>query len=114
MAIYPVHQTYGQLSGSLLLATGRTRLYRNLGVSMLILQFPITFWLPGTSFLVWLGAGSYRLGDCMVGIQLIGVNLELWYNCLFLKLPFGRFLFHQLYSVVLLASFAWLSAWVVD
>lgn len=114
MAIYPIHQTYGQLSGTLLLATGQTRLYRNLGIVMAILQLPLTFWLlaPATWFGLELGATGLAIQ--MVVIQLFGVNLQLWYNCLFLDLPFGKFLFHQFYSVALLISCAWLSAGVVD
>ena len=36
LAFYPIHQTYGQLSGAVLYATGQTPLYRNIGVAMAV------------------------------------------------------------------------------
>ena len=41
--LYPIHQTYGQLSGSALLAMGKTKLYRNIGILGMILSLPITY-----------------------------------------------------------------------
>src|SRR3989304_4940952 len=43
MAFYPIHQTYGQLSGSVFYATGQTRLYRNIGVVFMLIGLPVTY-----------------------------------------------------------------------
>jgi O-antigen/teichoic acid export membrane protein len=45
MSFYPLHQTYGQLIGSVFYATGDTRIYRNLGVVFLLAGIPLTYFL---------------------------------------------------------------------
>jgi O-antigen/teichoic acid export membrane protein len=114
MALYPLHQTYGQLNGTFLLATGQTRLYRNLGLGMMVVDLLLTFWLVAPPTLFGLGLGATGLALKMVIVQFVGVNLQLWFICRFLRLPFRYFLIHQLYSVLLLAGLAWLSAAAVD
>ncbi len=114
MALYPMHQTYGQLSASFLLATERTRLYRNLGLGMMVVDLLFTFWLVAPTTLFGLGLGATGLALKMVFVQFIGVNLQMWFICRSLVLPFRYFFFHQIYSVMLLAGIAWLSATTVD
>ena len=50
----------------------------------------------------------------MVVLQFVAVNLQMWFICRFMHLPFRYFLTHQLYSTGLLAGLAWLSAAAVD
>jgi O-antigen/teichoic acid export membrane protein len=110
MALYPIHQTYGQLSASFLLGTGETKLYRNLGISVMALDLVLTFWLLAPSTLFGLGLGATGLALKMVIIQFIGVNLQFWFVARSLRLSFWKFLSHQFYSVILLAALAWSSA----
>jgi len=114
MALYPMHQTYGQLGGTFLLAIGRTRLYRNLGVGMAVVDLAFTFWLLAPASLLGLGLGATGLAIKMVVLQFVAVNLQMWFICRFMHLPFRYFLTHQLYSTGLLAGLAWLSAAAVD
>lgn len=107
MALYPINQTYGQLSGSVFLATGQTRLYRNLGISMMILGLPITFWLIAPKVWFGLNLGATGLAIKMVLIQFVTINLHLWYNARFLRLSFWEFLGHQLYTIAILVGIAW-------
>jgi hypothetical protein len=44
----------------------------------------------------------------MVAHQVIGINLQLWFNARFLQVSFWKFLGHQLYIIALLAGIAWL------
>ena len=37
MVFYPIHQTYGQLSGPVFLATGETARFRNIGIIFMLL-----------------------------------------------------------------------------
>jgi O-antigen/teichoic acid export membrane protein len=114
MALYPLHQTYGQLNGTFLLAVGQTRLYRNIGLGMMVVDLLLTFWLIAPIPLHGLGLGAAGLAIKMVIVQVIGVNLQLWFICRFLRLRYMYFLFHQVYSVLLLVTIAWLSVGAVD
>jgi len=109
MAFYPMHQTYGQLSGSLFYATERTRLYRNIGVTFMFLGLPATLWLIAP--MSWgLHLGATGLAVKSVVMNLLEVNVQLWFNSRYLDIPFGRLLWHQVYSVGLLAGVAVLSS----
>ncbi len=107
MAFYPIHQTYGQLSGSVFYATGQTRLYRNIGILFMILGLPITYFLIAPEGYLGLNAGATGLAIKMVALQLIGVNVQLYYNAKFLGLNFKRYLGHQVISVGSMLVIAW-------
>lgn len=109
MAFYPIHQTYGQLSGAIFYATGQTALYRNIGILFMVAGLPITYVLIAPTQNMGLNAGAAGLALKMVVIQFVGVNVQLYFNARFLKLPFYRYLGHQVISVgslLLVAAFA--------
>ncbi len=114
MAFYPIHQTYGQLTSSLLWATGQTKVFRNLGVAFMLAGLPVSFWLVAPPQLLGLNLGATGLAIKMVALQFVGVNLYLWFNVRFLHLHFRKFLYHQLYSLAVLASIAWLASRIVN
>lgn len=104
MAFYPLHQTYGQLSGSIFYATGQTKLYRNTGIVSILIGSIITL------VLVYI----YELGALGLAIKLlitaiISVNIQLYFNCKFLKISITPFLKHQFYSVVFFVILAFIS-----
>lgn len=102
MAFFPIHQTYGQLSGSVFYATNQTSLYRNVGVTFMLLGVPITYLLLSPRERFGLGMGATGLATKMVIMQFIGVNVMLYFNSRFLHLRFWPFLRHQLVSVACL------------
>ncbi len=114
MAFYPIHQTYGQLSGSVFYATGQTRLYRNIGVTFMVLGLPITYFLIAPVKMMGLDAGATGLAIKMVLLQFVGVNVQLWFNTRLLKLRFWRYIGHQIVSVGCLLGVAAISMFVVD
>jgi O-antigen/teichoic acid export membrane protein len=114
MALYPIHQTYGQLTGSLLLATGQTKRYRDVNIGIGFLGLPILFWLIGPKHWFGLELGATGLAIKMVLVNFIGVNLLLFYCARFLHLSFFIFLRHQGYSFVLLAGAAVLATTAVN
>lgn len=114
MAFYPIHQTYGQLSGSVFYATGRTRLYRNIGILTLLVGLPVTFWLIAPAEWYGLNLGATGLAIKMVVIQLLGVQLDIWFNTRWLQLSFWKLLAHQIFVVVGLGVVAWLASMGVD
>jgi len=95
MFLYPIHQTYGQLSGGLFYATGETKLLRN--ISLFIAPFSI---LVSIILIFFLKLGAIGLALKMVIVQFIGVNIQLYFNTKFLNLDFKYFLKHQLISIL--------------
>lgn len=95
MALYPVHQTYGQLSGSIFYATGQTTRYRNIGLVSMVIGVPLTIGLLAAAR--WWGfSQASALALKFVVLQFIAVNVQLWYNARFLGLSFWRYFGHQL------------------
>jgi O-antigen/teichoic acid export membrane protein len=99
MAFYPIHQTYGQLSGSVFYATGQTRLYRNTGVVFWLIGLPVTYFLLAPADMMGLNAGSTGLAVKMVLIQFVGVNVNLYFISKFLKLSFWKYFTHQIVCI---------------
>lgn len=95
MALYPIHQTYGQLSGSIFYATGQTKLMRNIALFTMPLGMAISF---GTIYILDLGAVG--LAYKMIIGQFIGVNIQLYFNSKLLDLDMKHFVWHQVYSVI--------------
>ena len=94
--LYPMHQTYGQLSGSVYYATGQTRIYRNIGVVGMVAGLPVMLWLVVPAESGGLGLGAIGLALKMVVLQFIIVNVGLWFNTRLLSMRFWKFLAHQL------------------
>lgn len=99
MAFYPIHQTYGQLSNSVFYATGQTRLYRNIGIFFMIIGLFLTYFLIAPKSLSGLNIGATGLALKMVLVQFMAINVQLYFNARFLKLPFLRYIAHQVLSV---------------
>jgi hypothetical protein len=78
MALFPMFQTYGQLSGSVFYATGQTALYSNIGVFFLILGLPVTYFLIAPHAALGLDTGASGLSLKMVFVQGFGVNVMLY------------------------------------
>ena len=114
MAFYPIFQTYGQLSGAVFYATGKTGLYRNIGVTIGIFELPATYFLIAPTNMMGLNAGSTGLAIKMVLIQIVSVNVLLYFNSRFLKLSFKKYLVHQVVCVGCLLLLAFLSLKTVD
>ena len=108
MAFYPIHQTYGQLSGSVFLASGQTKLYRNIGIFSMFLFIPVTFFLIAPREYFGLNAGATGLAIKMVGFNIFCVNLQLFFNSRFLNLNFIKYLAHQVGCVGIMLTMAFL------
>jgi O-antigen/teichoic acid export membrane protein len=112
MAFYPIHQTYGQLSGAVFYATGQTRLYRNIGLLFGIIGIPLTIFLLNPTF--GINAGAAGLAVKMVVLQFIAVNIQLYFNARLLKLPFLKYIAHQVLSIGVLFSLSLLCAILIN
>jgi O-antigen/teichoic acid export membrane protein len=106
MVLFPIHQTYGQLNGSVFYATGQTGMYRNIGVVFMLIGLPITYFLIAPTEQHGLELGAAGLAVKMVGLQFIAVNVQLYYNVKTLKLSFLHFFGHQIVSLLVLLLIA--------
>ena len=100
MTLYPIHQTYGQLSGSVFYATGQTKLYRNIGVSMMVSGLIVSFFLIGPQKFYGLDLGALGLVIKMLVMQFTLVNIQLFFNSKYLNLNFKKFVGHQFLIVI--------------
>jgi O-antigen/teichoic acid export membrane protein len=109
MAFYPIHQTYGQLSGSIFYATGQTKLYRNIGLISMFIGFILTLILLNI-----LELNAVGLAYKMIISQVIAVNIQLYFNVKLLNLKMNDFIWHQILSVGFFTVAAMLSIILTD
>ena len=99
MCFYPIHQTYGQLNGSVFMATGQTKIYSKIGVLFMILGIPVTYFLIADKSLIGINAGATGLAIKMVAIQLVVVNVQLYFIAKYLNINFWKYLGHQILCI---------------
>lgn len=114
MAFYPIHQTYGQLSGSVFYATGQTKLYRNIGLLFMFAGLPVLYFMLAPSEKMGLNAGAAGLALKFVLLQFVGVNVQLYFNAKYLNFKFSRYFFHQIICVVFLVGLALICKFFFD
>jgi len=114
LGLAPIHQTYGQLSGSLMTATDRTREYGGITMFMAILGLPVTYFVLSPETYWGLNLGAMGLAIKLVVLQIIGVNIQLWYNTRQLGLKIRKFLVHQVLVVMLFLIFAFIGKFIVS
>ena len=81
MLFYPIHQTVGQINGTLFMATGRNSLYMKLTVMGLLVSIPVSYVLiaPETAWAeIGLGLGAMGLAVKIVGLNFLFVNIQSW------------------------------------
>jgi len=114
MAFYPIHQTYGQLSGSVFMATGQTGMYRNIAIAFSLIGLPLTYFLIAPGDKMGLDLGASGLAIKMVALQLVAVNVQLYLNARLLGLKFWRYVGHQVASMSAFLTLALLAGLAVD
>jgi len=110
MALYPVQQVYGQLSGSLFFATDQTRIYRNIGIFFMLLGIPMTYLAIAPQESWGFQAGAVGLSVKTVLLAFFSINVQLFFNTRYLNLSFTKFLLHQFGSLLLLCGIAKVAA----
>jgi O-antigen/teichoic acid export membrane protein len=114
MAFYPIHQTYGQLSGAVFYATGKTKLYSKIGLIFMIAGLPISYFFLAPISLLGLNYGAIGIAIKFVGLQFLAVNVQLYFNSKFLKLNFTKYLLHQVGVISYLVLLSWLSKILIN
>lgn len=110
MALYPIHQTYGQLSASIYYATGKTSQYRNISLVGQMIGVPLSLWILMPVSMGGLGMGASGLAIRMLLLQVVMVNVQIWFCARLLEVSFWRLLGHQIR--VPMAFF--LCSWIVS
>jgi len=114
MVFYPIHQTYGQLSGSVFMATGDTTRYRNIGITFMLLSLPLTYVLLAPGRMLGLNAGATGLAVKMVLVQALAVNVQLYFNAKMLNLNFRKYILHQIGTILCLTMAAFLAKYATE
>jgi O-antigen/teichoic acid export membrane protein len=101
MCLYPLHQTYGRMSTTVLLALEETKLYSQLAILSTVIGIPLSYFLMAPHTLGGLAAGATGLVIKTLLVKFIGVNLQLWYNAKHLSLRFFQLFTHQIASLAI-------------
>lgn len=112
MALYPLHQAYGQMAGSIFHASGRTNILRNITACECVYGLAAAWFLLAPPHLGGLSLGATGLAIKTVGVQLISVNICLWLASRMVPFPFWRNMAHQLLSVIIFGAFAFFCRWL--
>ncbi len=81
MLLYPVHQSLGQVCGTLLYATANVRLQVRLNLLVMTVSLIVTYFMlaPPDAFISGFGMKSQGLAWKMIVIQVLSVNLLRWF-----------------------------------
>ena len=113
LGLAPIHQTYGQLSGALMVTTDRTREYGKIDIFITMLGLPVTYFILAPENYGGVNLGAMGLAIKLVVLQVIAVNIQLWYNTRYLNISMKQFIIHQIGSVLLLITIAFTSKFLV-
>lgn len=112
MSLYPLHQAYGQMAGSVFHATGRTKILRNITAAECVYGFAAAWFLLAPAQFLGLNLGAAGLAIKTVCVQIITVNMYLWLASRFIPFNFGRNLLHQLACLGIMLALAFASRWL--
>lgn len=114
MSLYPIHQTYGQLIGAVLFATGETKKYRNVNIIFALIGLPIAFFVLAPKSVGGINAGSVGLACKIVILQLFSVNVLFYYVSNLIKINFKKYIAHQILCFITCISTALFSKYLTD
>jgi len=77
MLLYPVHQSMGQIGGTMLFATGKTKAYVLIGCFSAVLGIAVSYFMqaPSDALIPGLNLASQGLAYKMVLVQIVSVNV---------------------------------------
>jgi O-antigen/teichoic acid export membrane protein len=106
MAFYPMSLTYAGLSNVVFFVNDQTRIFANITIVAMLLGVPFTYFLIASPAHHGFGAGAVGLAIKVVFFHMMTVNVMLWFNARYLKLPFGWYVRHQVVSCVVFLAVA--------
>lgn len=112
LSIYPLVSTYAMLGGSVIYATERTVIFRNLSFIQAPLGALISIIL--ISPIAGMNLGAAGLGIKNLSLEFIAVVIILFINARYLNLSFKKYLFHMIYIPGIIVFIAWISSRIVQ
>ncbi len=103
LALYPMHQTYGQLTSSILFSLEETEVYKNIGILFSFVGMALSL-----ALIYLFDFGAVGLALKMVLIQIVSVNVQLWYVCKRLSMKFNKFIYKQFSAAIVFLSTAFI------
>lgn len=109
MFLYPIHQSMGQITGTMFYATGRTKTQSYIGIFFMAISIPTAYILlvPKSAIVPGFQLGAMGLAMKMVGCQILGVNLSAFFVSRYINAPFDWS--HQINVLLLLLPIGFLS-----
>lgn len=114
MLLYPIHQSMGQIGGTMFLASENTRLYMQVGIGTMLVSIPFTYLVlaPASDNLIpGLGLGALGLAIKMVILNIISVNIQAWFIAKYYKWSFEWK--YQIIGIGLTITLGYFSKWIV-
>lgn len=109
MVLYPIHQTYGQLLGTIYFSTDNTAKFRNVNVFFNLIGILLAFYLIAPKEMFGLDLGSKGLALRLLITQFLITNYYLYFCTKLLKINFWKLFFHQFTIIFILYLIAYLS-----
>lgn len=106
MALYPLHQAYGQMAGSVFHASGKTRILRDVAAIECLYGLTLAWLFVAPADLYGLNLGATGLAVKTVVGQFLTVNIYLWLASRFIPFSFWRNLRGQLLCVCVFLGLA--------
>ena len=109
MFFYPVHQSMGQITGTMLYAMGKTKVQANIGIFFMAISIPTAYILlaPRSAIIPGFQLGAIGLALKMVGCQILGVNISAFFVARYTNTAFNWS--HQIIVLLLLLPIGFIS-----
>ena len=106
MALYPIHQGYGQLTESVYYAASQTRMLRTITIVSALIGFAGAWFVVAPQAWGGLNYGAGGLALKSVVIQALTVNVSLWCCGRIIPLRLSRLWLHQILALLFFAAAA--------
>lgn len=110
MALYPIHQTMGQLSNFLLVSVGRAKVYTSVGNVFLGLSLIVSYFViaPSTNIIPGLGLGALGFAVKLIVLQFIFNNIYLFLLCRAIRASYKDWVWFQVKIPIYFGAIAFL------
>jgi O-antigen/teichoic acid export membrane protein len=81
MLLYPIHQSMGQIAGTMFFASGQTKKYMFVCMGVMLVFLPVSYLLlaPSTGVLIpGLGMGAIGIATKLVSLAIVSGNVQAW------------------------------------
>jgi len=81
MLLYPIHQSMGQIGGTMFLASGQTKKYMLVSIAMMLVSIPVSYFILAPANDGWLQGlelGALGMACKMVTLGIVSVNIQAW------------------------------------